>query len=177
MALFVRRRWPKWVAAAAVVAALVWGAVWLVGGRDTGPSAAPRDPLDVGGYETTFTPAVEPSEPSPTPAIAIEAVLLAPDAELKSYADQSVTATSVTVLRRVSASVAWIGDSPAARVLLLLVGTEHPFAFGPGAKVTFTGTVRPAGQGLGQQLGLSGEELADFERQGTYVEVETYVDG
>ncbi|HEV2888895.1 MAG TPA: hypothetical protein VGX28_00815 [Frankiaceae bacterium] len=176
MALFVRRRWPLVAAAAVVVAALVALAVWLVAGRDSGPSAKPRDPLDVGGYETTFTPGVDPTEPSPTPAVAIEAVLTAPDDELRTYADQAVAATSVTVLKRVSPSVAWVGDSPANRVLLLLVATEHPFAFGPGARLTFTGSVRRAAPGTGQQLGLTGEELADFERQGTYVEVETYAE-
>lgn len=176
MTLFVRRRWPLAAAAAVVVAVIVAVVAWLVAGRGD-PEGAPRDPLDVGGYETTFTPGVEPTEPSATPPVAIEAVLSAPDNELRTYADQAVTATSVTVLRRISPSVAWVGDSPANRVLLLLVATEHPFAFQPGAKVTFTGSVRRGAAGLGKQLGLTGEELADFERQGTYVEVETYVEG
>ncbi len=112
-----------------------------------------------------------------TPAIAIEAVLVAPDNELRTYADQAVAGTSVTLHKRISPSVAWIGDSPANRVLLLLVATENPFTFEPGAKLTFTGSVRRAAPGVGAQLGLIGAELEDFEKQGTYVEVESYTEG
>ncbi|HEX8001510.1 MAG TPA: hypothetical protein VF519_02315 [Mycobacteriales bacterium] len=170
MALFVRRRWPLVAIAAVVVAALAGGAFWLLAGRSDGP----KDPF---ASDVETTPGIDLTEPSATPPVAIEAVLAAPDAELRTYAEQAVAATSVTVLRRVGPSVAWVGDSAANRLLLLLVATEHPFTFGPGAKVTFTGSVRRAAPGLGKQLGLTGEELADFEKQGTYVEVETYVEG
>lgn len=178
MALFARRRWPWAAAAAVLVAAVVGLAFWLIAGGDREDEPYPvADPTDVGAYETILTPASDPP-PYETPApVAVAAVLTAPDAELKTFADQTVAATSVNVLSRVGPSVAWIGDDAANRVLLLLVGTEHPFAFGPGAKLTFTGAVRTASKGLGQQLGLSGEDLKEFERQGTYVEVETYTEG
>ena len=177
MALFVRRRWPTWVAAAAAVALLAGGTYWLVEGRGDGKHPV-ADPTDVGAYETILTPAADPPESAePPPVVAVEAVLTASDAEVKTYADQTVTATSVPVLRRVNPSAAWIGDSPANRVLILLVATEHPFTFGQGARVTFTGSARRAGPGFGKDLGLAGEELADFERQGTYVEVTEYVEG
>lgn len=177
MAMFVRRRWP-YVAAAVVVAALVAVAIWLVAGRGGDEPQPVADPGDVRAYESELTPAASAPEGPETPTpIAVEAVLAAPDNELKTYADQPVAATSVTVLRRISPSVAWVGTDPANRVLLVLVAVENPFTFADGSKVTFTGTARRSAAGFGKQLGLTGAELADFERQGTYVEVETYTVG
>jgi hypothetical protein len=187
MALFVRRRWPSRVAAAVVVLALVALVWWLVAGRDSSEPSAGKpaasgpgptaDPLDVKAYESELTPAADPPEGPETPApVALAAVLAASDAELKTYADQSVSAASVPVLRRIDPSTAWVGDDPAHRVLLLLSSPEHPFAFEAGARLTFTGAARRAGAGFGRQLGLTGEELADFDRQGTYVEVEQYTE-
>ena len=176
MALFARRRWPWAVAAAVVLAGVVGLAFWLIAGRDSDEPHPVADPTDVGAYETILTPASDPPAFETPAPVEVRAVLTAPDPELRTYADQTVAATSVNVLSRVSPSVAWIGDDPANRVLLLLVAAEHPFAFGPGAKLTFTGSVRLASKGLGQQLGLSGQDLAEFERQGTYVEVEAYTE-
>lgn len=179
MAVFVRRRWPAVVAAVAVLALLGGLGTWLVTRDPSGraaPNLSPADPLDASAYDIEVTPGETPPETTPT-AIDIAALLTASDAELKTYADQRVAATSVRVLRRVGPSAAWIGTSETSRVLLFLVATEHPFTFAPGAELTFTGTGMLASPGFGRQIGLTGEELADFERQGTYVEVTEYVEG
>jgi hypothetical protein len=183
MALFVRRRWPWWVAAAVAVLALVAGAVWLLGGSDGSPDSSPAvsappdtDPTDVGAYETVLTPPVEPTQPTPA-SVDLAEVLAASDSELKAYDGKTVAANRVNVLRRVSGSAAWVGDDAANRVLVLLVSPETTFAFEAGTRLTFSGTVARATPGTGKQLGLTGAELADFEAQGTYVEVTAFTAG
>ena len=171
MTLFVRRRWPKVAAAVAAVALVVLAVVLLTRsdgspGTPTG-TAAPTD-------DDTVVETAEPlTDPPTSPPVAMTAVLSASDGELRTYEGRAVAAAGVPVLRRVGPSVAWVGAG-ADRVLLVLVATEHPFAFGPQAKLTFTGTVHQASPGAARAFGLSGADAAEFERQGAYVEVTTY---
>lgn len=146
------------------------------GSPRSGKTVAPADPLDASAYDIELTPGTTPSE-SAEPAADIGPMLVASDAALKGYAGQRVSAKSVGVLRRIGPSAIWVGTSAADRVLVLLVSTEHPFAMDAGAKVTFTGAGATASPNLGKELGLTGEELADFQRQGTYLEVTEYAEG
>ena len=173
MALFVRRRWPKVAAAVVVVAALV-AVVLLVAGGDGGGGSprATRSP----GFDDILESPQSPPETTPPP-VALPAVLTASDAELRTYTDQSVAATSANVLRPVGPSAAWLGDTDKDRVLLVLVATENPFEFRAGDKVTFTGVVQRGTPEFGKSLGLTGEDAAEFAKQGAYVEVSTYVVG
>jgi hypothetical protein len=169
MALFVRRRWPKVVAAVAVVLALGAGGWLLLRPDGSGPDAAPAP------FATATSEQPGPVDTPPPPApVAMAALLTATDAELKTYADQAVEAAGVKVLSRVSPSVAWVGEGPATRVLLVLVGTERPFAFAAGARLSFGGAVRLAAPGASAGLGLTGADAAELARKGAYVEIETY---
>ena len=159
MALFRRRRWP-WVAAVAAVLALVAG-IWFLARGD-----GPATPFD---YDATTTPGVDLPDPTTPPPVPLSSVAGA----LKAHVEQGVTATA-TVQSRVGPSVAWVTTDQGQRVLLLLVSTEHPFAFAAGTAVTFTGTIKAATPGFGSAIGLRGADLEAFERQGAYVEVESY---
>lgn len=161
MALFRRRRWP-WVAAVAAVLALA-GGVWLLA-RGSG-DAKPFD------YDATTTPGVDLPDPTTPPPVPLSSVAGA----LKAHLEQGVTATA-TVQSRVGPSVAWVTTDAGQRVLLLLVSTEHPFAFAPGTAVTFTGTVKATTPGFGNAIGLRGADAAELDRQGAYVEVEAYTE-
>ena len=171
MALFVRRRWPTVAAAVAVVVALAALGVFVV--LRSGGDPAPRREV---GFDDVLEPPSLPPETTP-PAIPLAAVLAAPDAQLRTYAEQPVAATSATVLRPIGPSAAWVGDSDANRVLLVLVAVENPFSFRAGDRVTFTGTVRRGTPEFGRSVGLTGADAAEFARQGTYVEITSYVVG
>jgi hypothetical protein len=176
---FLRRAWPLLAAAAAgaLLTALVFLLTDVGGDGDGGTVAQPTaDSSDVGAYNTVLTPPVEQSTSAPPP-VPIGTVLTASDADLKAFVGQDVAAAPVNVLRRIGPSAAWVGDSAANRVLVLLVSPENPFTFEAGAKLTFTGTVAAASAELGKQLGLKGEELADFTHQGTIIEVGAYSRG
>ena len=173
MALFVRRRWPKVAAAVAGVAALGLVVFLVVRDPSSGAPSSRRTP----GFDDLVEQPSLPPETTPPP-IAVAAVLTAPDAELKTYADQPVAGTSVSVLAPVGPSAAWIGDSAEDRLLLVLVGVENPFAFTAGDRVTFTGVVRHGATAeFGTSLGLSAADAAAFAKQGAYVEVTGYVAG
>jgi hypothetical protein len=172
MALFVRRRWPKVAAAVAVVLAVVLVVFLLT--RDSSPSgpSGARDPV----FGDVVTPGETPAETT-APPVALPAVLTASDAELRTFTDQRVAATSANVLRPVGPSAAWVGDDDADRVLLVLVATEHPFEFKAGDHVTFDGVVQRGTPEFGTSLGLTGADAAEFAKQGAYVEVTTYAVG
>lgn len=166
MALFVRRRWPKVLAAVGVLALVVLVVVLMT--RDSSPArrAGSGDPE-----------IVETGEPVPDPtlpAAGLAEVLTASDAELKTYAEQTVVADGESVLSVVGPSAAWLGNSPEHRVLIVMVGTAQTFDFPAGTRLSFTGTVKRTSSGFGKALGLTGADNAEFERQGTYVEVEAY---
>lgn len=173
----LRRPWP--LLAAAAVGALLTALVFLLtdvgdGGGKGGSVAQPTaDSSDVGAYNTTLAPGVDISTSPPAP-VPIATLVAASDADLKTFVGQSASAAPVNVLRRVAPNAAWVGDSAANRVLVLLIGGDKPFGFQAGAKLTFTGNVTAAAPDLGKQLGLTGEELADFQRQGTIVEITDY---
>jgi hypothetical protein len=174
MDLFVRRRWPLVTAAVAALAVVALG-VWLLarGGSAGSPAAGPS-PTPVPTGDDVIVETAEPlSDPPTSPPVAMDALLAAPS-ELKSYAGRGVTATDVPVLERIGPSVAWVGTAR-NRLLIVLVATEHPFAFGPGAPLTFTGSVHRASPGSSRTFGLSGADAAAFEAQGAYVEVTEYV--
>ena len=163
MAHFAPRRWPKVAAAAAVLAVAAGG--WLAFHDDRPHRTGLDDP-------TVVEPAVTPTEtPSPTPSLTLDAVLGNP----KGYVDQGVLATSAVVIERLGPSLAWVGTTE-QRVLLVLVATEHPFTFSPGAHVSFIGTVRKAPKGFGRSVGLDAADAAEVEGQGTYVETESYAE-
>lgn len=170
----LRRPWPL-LAAAAVGALLTALVFWATGAGGDGDRAAhpTADSTDVDAYNTVLTPPVEASTPAPPP-VPIATVLTASDADLKTFVGQEVAAAPANALRRIGPNAAWVGDSAVNRVLVLLVGAEKPFSFQPGAKLTFTGLVTAASPELGKQLGLTGEELADFQRQGVMVEIGAY---
>lgn len=158
MALFVRRRWPKAVAAVGVAGALFLGGAWLTAddaGRPTRPAGA-NAPLDT------------------LPAVALDALLTAPDAELARYHEHRVTAPEVPVQRVVNRELAWIGESAADRVLVVLMSTDRPFRFAAGTRLSFVGRVRPLRPGYASVLGLRGDDLAEATGQATYVEVYEY---
>jgi hypothetical protein len=166
MALFVRRRWPKVLAAVGVLALVVLVVVLMTRDSSPSPRSGTGDP-DV----------VETGEPVPDatlPAGSLAAVLTASDAELKTYAEQTVVAEGEPVLSVVGPSAAWLGRSAQDRVLLVMVGTAQTFDFPAGTRLSFTGTVKRTSSGFGKALGLTGADNAEFERQGTYVEVEAY---
>lgn len=165
--MFRRRRWPR-VLAAVAVAAAIGVPVWLVT-RDS-PAPVADDPEII----ETASPI-----PDPTPSsVALATVLAAPDAKLRTYAESTVQADGVNVLSVVGPSAAWIGDTPADRVLIVLVGADAKgFAFAAGTAMTFTGAVRAATADFGTALGLMGADSAEFARQGAYVEVTDYTVG
>lgn len=165
MALFVRRRWPKVLAAVGVLALVVLVVVLMT--RDSTPSARGTGDPDI----------VETGEPVPDPTLpsaGLAEVLTASDAELRTYAEQTVVADGESVLSVVGPSAAWLGNSPEHRVLIVMVGTAQTFDFPAGTRLSFTGTVKRTSSGFGEALGLTGADNAEFERQGTYVEVEAY---
>lgn len=162
MALFVRRRWPKVVAAVAVVGALAFGGWWLLV-RD--PAPKPPAPLTEGDVETA-DPVPEPSPDT----VAFDAVL---SGDLGRYEGHQTSATSVRVLSVVGPSAAWVGPSSTQRVLLVIVATE-PFSFQAGATVSFTGTVQRTTPAFGRALGLSAAEAARLDG---YVEVSAVATG
>jgi hypothetical protein len=169
MALFVRRRWPKVLAAVGVLGAIVLVVVLLT--RDSSPSvrpgARPGDPDIV----QTADPVPDPTLPS----VALSTVLAASDTEIKTFAEQTVSGNDVPVLGLVGPSAIWIGDSPEHRVLLVMVGTAQTFdGVEVGARLSFDGVVRRTARGFGRALGLRGADATAFDRQGTYVEVEAY---
>lgn len=168
MTLFVRRRWPKVVAAVGVLAVLAGVVAWLVT-RDSDPAASRIPDDDV--VLRTGDPVPDPTPPS----VELAAVLAAPDARLTTYAEKTVDAPGVLVLSVVGPSAAWVGESTTDRVLIVLVSTTAKgFDFEPGVRLSFTGTVRKAETGFGAALGLSGADNAEFERQRAYVEVDEY---
>lgn len=173
MALFVRRRWPKVAAAVAVVAALAVGVFVLTRDDDGGGRSGSRPPA---GFDTVVEPGETPLETTPPP-VALPAVLTASDAELRTYTDQQVAATSATVFRTIGPSAAWVGDDAENRVLLVLVAVENPFTFKAGDRVTFTGVVQRGTPDFGKSVGLTGADAAEFAKQGAYVEVTSYVVG
>lgn len=172
----LRRPWP--LLAAAAVGALLTALVFLLtdvgdgggGGTVAQPSA---DSSDVGAYNSVLTSPVDISTSPPAP-VPMTQLVAASDADLKTFVGRDASATAMNVLRRIAPNAAWVGDSAANRVLVLLIGGEKPFTFDAGAKLTFTGTVTAASPDLGKQLKLTGEELADFQRQGTIVEITEY---
>jgi hypothetical protein len=162
--LFARRRWPKVAAAAAVLAALGAGG-WLVLRDDKAKPTGLDDP-------TVVETATYPTEtPSPTPSLALTTVLANP----RGHLDQGVLATSAVVIERLGPSVAWVGTSE-QRILLVLVSTEHPFTFSPGAHVSFIGTVKRAPAGFGHSLGLDSADAAEVDGEGAFVETESYAE-
>jgi hypothetical protein len=170
-ALFVRRpTWLKALLALLVVAAIALVAILATRDGGSSPVAAPSfEPL----------PSSEPpgpvDTPSPPPAVPMTALLTASDAELKTYDGQPVAASTVNVLARVGPSVAWVGQGAATRLLVVLVSTTDPFTFSAGRRLSFSGTVRRAAPGASKDLGLTGADAAELERQGVYVEIETYL--
>jgi hypothetical protein len=166
MALFVRRRWPKRVAAAVVVLALMVLAAGIAFGSRDKPrgdkvveSAEPLPPEESGG-------------PPPTP---IASVLAAP--KLAAYDGTKVGATSLPVLSFVSGNAVWIGESPAHRALALVVSGDKQFTVGAGDRLTFTGTVRKVTPQFAKALGLSIGDEQELLRQGAYVEVTDFSAG
>jgi hypothetical protein len=170
MALFVRRRWTKVVAAVGVLAAVVLLVVLMT--RDSpAPPVVARD---------TGDEVVETGEPLPDPtlpAVTMDALLTASDARLKTYDGYEVRAAGVRVQSVVGPSAVWVGDSAADRVFVLIASTEQSFDVTAGTRLSFTGTVRLAAPGVGRSLGLTGADVAYFERQGAYVEVTGYQRG
>lgn len=170
MALFVRRRWPLTVAAAGVVAVVALAAVLLLrGGNDPapGPAAGTGNPDIV----ETAEPVADPTSPS----VALDALLVAPDAELVRYVDHALTASGVPVQSVVAPDAAWIGDSPENRVLVVLTNPDKQF--GPdagGTRLTFVGTVKPLSADFAEALGLSGADLREATAQRTFVEIPDY---
>lgn len=170
MALFVRYRpWMKFVLFLLTVAAIVFG-MSLLRAR---PNINPRAPESFEPVPSSEPPGPVDTPP-PSPPVPIATVLAASDAQLKAYDGRTVEATSVNVLSRPGPTVAWIGNTPADRVLLVLVATTGPFKFSPGAHLTFTGTVRRAAPGAGKDFEMSAADSAELDRQGAYVEVELY---
>jgi hypothetical protein len=167
MALFVRRRWPTVAGAAVVVAALVVAAILLTRHDDARPGAAAFPTV-------TSEPPGPVDTPSPTPPMPLAAALAAPDPVLHTYAERDVTASGVPVLRRLGPTTAWVGGSAADRLLVVLVGVEHPFAFGTGARLSFDGAFRAADANTARGLELTGADAAELVRQGVYVEVTAY---
>jgi hypothetical protein len=165
MALFVRRRWPRWVAAAAVLAALVASGVGLAV-RDDAPS--PDRVLE------TAEPLPADTGPPPTP---IADVLAASDARLRAYDGTPVGATSLPVLTYVSGSAVWVGTSSEQRVLAVLVTADKAFTVKAGDRLTFTGTVRRVAPAFAKALGLAAADEAELIRQGAYVEVTDFTAG
>ena len=166
MALFVRRRWPKVVAAVGVLAVLVLAVVLLT--RDD-----PSEP-------TGDLAVVETADPVPDPTLpgtSFDAVIRASDRDLQALVDHEVVATRAPVLSPVGPSAIWVGTSADDRVLVVLVATEKTFEVPAGATVSFTGTVRPSTGAFGRALGLLGKEAADFARQEAYVEITDYTVG
>lgn len=167
--LFVRRRWPKVLAAVGVLGAIVLLVVLVT--RDSSPSRLP-------GARPGDPEVVETAEPVPDPvlpSVALSTVLAASDTEIKTFAEQTVSATDVPVLGLVGPSAIWVGDSPEHRVLLVMVGTAQTFdGVEVGARLSFDGVVRRTARGFGRALGLRGADDTAFDRQGTYVEVEAY---
>jgi len=165
MALFRRRRWPRAVAAVAVLAVVVAVAVAL--------TRSPPKPAAVPEIVETAEPV-----PDPTPdSVALAAVLSASDATLRSYADKQVAADGVRVLSVPGPGAAWVGTSASDRVLVVIAGVGQSFAgIAAGTPVSFTGTVRlmDARSGFGKALGLGAADDAELERQRAYVEVTAF---
>jgi hypothetical protein len=168
MALFVRRRWPKVLAALAAVAVLVVAVVVLT--RPSHDAAPPP----FGAPLQTSEPPGPVDTPSPTPAVPLGALLTASDPELRTYADQAVSADGVRVYAPVGPSAAWVGSSAAERLLVVLVGADTPFRVSSGTRLTFDGFVRTADASAAKVFGLHGADAAELARQGVYVEVAAY---
>ncbi|HVF04427.1 MAG TPA: hypothetical protein VNA20_06280 [Frankiaceae bacterium] len=170
MAMFVRRRWPWAVAAVGVVAVVVLAAVLLLRGGD--------DPAPAPGAGTGDPDIVETAEPVPdptSPSVALDALLVAPDAELARYADHELTANAVPVQSVVGPDAVWIGDSPEDRVLVVLTNADKPFGNDAGVtRLTFVGTVKPLSPDFAKALGLSGADLREATAQRTFVEISDY---
>lgn len=165
MALFVRRRWPKVAAAVAVVLAIVLAVVLLTRSDSSdGDGALPPG-------------IVETEEPVPDPTLdarPFDALLAASDADLKTYEDTAVSASSVAVQAVPGVSAAWVGPSAADRVLVVLVSPDQAFRVPVGTPVSFTGTVRRADPAFAAALGVKGADLRELRRQGVYVEIDGF---
>lgn len=163
MALFVRRRWPKVLAAVGVLAAVV--ALLVVMTRDDPPRGT-ADPEIV----ETAEPVPDPTPPS----VSLETVLSAP--VLRPHAEKQVQAERVRVLSVPGPSAAWVG-TPSARVLVVVTGVGPSFSgVSPGARLSFTATVRLVDprSGFGRALGLGAADDAELERRGGYLEVAAF---
>lgn len=166
MALFVRRRWPKVLAAVGVLAVLVAGGWWLV--RDDSPDPPSGDLAVV----ETADPVPEPTLPS----VALD--LLASSPDLGRYAGHAVSATDARVRSVVGPSAVWAEPPGGGRVLVVVVGTERTFdGVTAGTALTFTGEVRLSTRDFGRALGLTGDDADHFAEQGVYVEIETFTTG
>jgi hypothetical protein len=166
MALFVRRRWPGWVAAAAVLLAVAGSTVWLTH-RDHRPSSP-------GPVAATTPPPLPDTEPPPSP---IAQVLARAGGRIATYDGMPVAATAVEVRSFVSGSAVFVGPSDAQRVLAVLVTADKVFQVRAGDRLTFTGAVRAVTPEFAQALGLSPPDLALVVKQGAYVEVTDFTVG
>jgi hypothetical protein len=166
MALFVRRRWPRWVAAAVVLLAVAGRTtVWLTH-RDHRPSSP-------GPAAATAGSLPPDDEPPPSP---IAQVLARAGGKIAGYDGMPVAASSVEVLSYVSGSAVFVG-TPDARVLAVLVSADKVFQVKAGDRLTFTGAVRAVTREFAAALGLSNADLALVVRQGAYVEVTDFAVG
>ena len=162
MALFVRRRWPKVLAAVGVLAALVLGGWWLL--RDDSPE--PTGDLAV---VETAAPLPEPTLPSVT----LDAVAASSDPAR--YVGSAVSATGTRVLSVVGPSAVWAGSSDTERVLVVIASTEQTFdGVTAGTSLTFTGEVRPSTAEFGRALGLTAADARGLE---AHVEITAYTTG
>jgi len=166
VALFVRRRWPKVAAAVAVPLVLLLVVLLLVRDSGSGSGARGGDPA----VEETEVPVADPT----LEAGSFPALLTAPDAELKTYEEQQVTADGVPVHKVAGPSAVWVGESAADRVLVVTTGDQAFTAVAPGTRLAFTGVVRRGEAEFASALGVAGADLAEFRKQGVYVEVERY---